>query len=727
SKKRRMQRACDICRRKKSNGTEQPDNQCSNCIASGIECTYMESQKVISPPSRPSLDNRLNRMEWLLDKVSPGRRNGQSSGTPLVEPATPRGGPSGTSSSTASTSGTVPSTPELAPWDLSVDPSCLVDPDDLSDEEYVISGLTNHFASMNIRPVPPRYIGKSSGFRLLQDALTLKHGYTKDSASTPKPYSRIRPEFWSRSPWEDQVATEANLVFHLPPDDLRDSLINNYFFHINNFYPLIHEPTFRRDVSDGLHNHDHAFANLLLLVCACGSRYSDDPRVLLDGYDSWHSAGWRYVNQVQARLATKSLVAPHSLYDLQSHAVSLVATIFYSGSSAPETGWMVAGIGIRAAQDLGIHRRQAARPVDLTPNTEQWKRAFWVLVALDRDFSSILGRSCAVHDDDFDLDMPVECDDEYWITPDPDKAFKQPANQPSKMAYFIWTTKLDQILAFTHRTIYSINKSKLLMGFVGKEWEQRIVAQLDSALNEWIDSVPDHLRWDPHRENEVFFLQSAYLYCSYYRLQILVHRPFIPKPGKPSLLPSLAICTNAARSYIHVVDVLRKRYKVLLPHTIYVRLFGSCIVILFNIWAGKRSGLSLDASKEMQEVCKGMMAMKQGETRWHVAGRLFDVLCQLADAGDVPLPESSPPPQKKRLNDRIEADDKRPSNPIPLTPEHQAGSPSHMSSPSTASAHSLQAEYDSYLESVASLMRTSDLPIHSDELARLPLHVNFDL
>ena len=39
---------------------------------------------------------------------------------------------------------------------------------------------------------------------------------------------------------------------------------------------------------------------------------------------------------------------------------------------------------------------------------------------------------------------------------------------------------------------YSINKSKLFLGFVGPHWEQHIVAELDSALNEWIDTVPNH-------------------------------------------------------------------------------------------------------------------------------------------------------------------------------------------------------------------------------------------
>ena len=58
-------------------------------------------------------------------------------------------------------------------------------------------------------------------------------------------------------------------------------------------------------------------------------------------------------------------------------------------------------------------------------------------------------------DPSFDLDLPVECDDEYWSPPDPKDAFKQPSGKPSKMSYFIAYLKLSQILAFALRTIVS--------------------------------------------------------------------------------------------------------------------------------------------------------------------------------------------------------------------------------------------------------------------------------
>lgn len=49
-------------------------------------------------------------------------------------------------------------------------------------------------------------------------------------------------------------------------------------------------------------------------------------------------------------------------------------------------------------QDAGAHRRSAhAEP---TVEGEQWKRAFWVLMYLDREVSSMMGRACAIQYDE---------------------------------------------------------------------------------------------------------------------------------------------------------------------------------------------------------------------------------------------------------------------------------------------------------------------------------------
>ena len=125
------------------------------------------------------------------------------------------------------------------------------------------------------------------------------------------------------------------------------------------------------------------------------------------------------------------------------------------------------------------------------------------------------------------MDLPVGCDDEYWENDDPNLAFKQPPGKPSRVSYFNCLIRQNQILAFALRTIvsamchsamltsllttatqYSINKSKVLLGFIGPRWEQHIVSELDSALNKWIDAVPDHREYICTKI--VFIVHQAY-------------------------------------------------------------------------------------------------------------------------------------------------------------------------------------------------------------------------
>lgn len=104
-----------------------------------------------------------------------------------------------------------------------------------------------------------------------------------------------------------------------PPPDLLDKLVGLYFQYMNCYMPLLHRPTFEQAIKEGLHLHDEGFGSTVLLVCANGARFTDDPRVLLEGYDTTQSSGWKWFQQVQ--MVRKSLLAPPRLYDLQIYAV----------------------------------------------------------------------------------------------------------------------------------------------------------------------------------------------------------------------------------------------------------------------------------------------------------------------------------------------------------------------------------------------------------------------
>ena len=54
-----------------------------------------------------------------------------------------------------------------------------------------------------------------------------------------------------------------------------------------------------------------------------------------------------------------------------------------------------------------------------------------------------------------DLDFLIECDDEYWISPDGQPLFEQPPDKPSKVSAFNCLIRLTQVLALVHRTLVS--------------------------------------------------------------------------------------------------------------------------------------------------------------------------------------------------------------------------------------------------------------------------------
>lgn len=163
-------------------------------------------------------------------------------------------------------------------------------------------------------------------------------------------------------------------------------------------------------------------------------------------------------------------------------------------SSSPQSSWTIVGIGIRVAQDVGAHRRKVYN-APLSVESELWKRAFWydtsmpiashtadeilgflllwIDLAVLRLGGHVLSRmrskrplhfsffvsGLIVFTSSFDLELPLEVDDDFWEHPDPAKAFKQPPGLPCSIAYFNSFLKLNQILAFALRTIVSKLKS----------------------------------------------------------------------------------------------------------------------------------------------------------------------------------------------------------------------------------------------------------------------------
>ncbi|KAJ7862441.1 fungal-specific transcription factor domain-containing protein [Mycena leptocephala] len=673
-KRRRIQGSCDRCKKRKGTA-EMPSNRCTNCITSHSECTHTV-RIVPQSPSAPA-QSRKTAQELVAMILSPSPvyvplNDSDTSHKILVEVAT--------------------YARSLEEKLAALQPQTLVPVDNASslrtseNEPFPIQDALRGLILTDFKSDAERFYGRSSSVQFIKSAMKHIHGNTSYVAGVQ------RPEFWSTQSWEKLTIERSHLIF--PDNDLLKALIKIYFEQINPILSILHFPSFHQSISDGLHFRDSQFGAVVLAVCSLASRHSDDPRVFLDGANSEHSCGWKWFRQVRPLRASFS--PEPSLYELQLICLS---AIYLVGTSTPEESWILTGLGIRFAQGAGAHHRNGYNSL--------YKRVFWLLVITDTLVSTFKGRPSITQPVDFDLDLPVDCDDEYWGIPNA----VQPAEKPSTSAFMPAYIELMLIFARIQRAVYPVN---------GQMCSDNVIVQLDSALNQWVDGIPEHLRWDPNQQNQIFLDQSTTLFATYYHAQILIHRPFIPAPGKESTskanFPTLAICANAARSCGHVLDVQSRRGRGLLHYPGLMTALSDCaVVLLVNVWAivdGRKPRTPEDFTRATADAQNCVRVLRLYERRWRVAGRKCDIIDALLHLG-----KHTSNAHLKRLRD--EEDVSAPPN-VPEISVHPAEVPITDSSDSVA--HQMQA-LERSIEETGHLF---SLPLHTEELGRLPVYDSFD-
>ncbi|KAJ6541604.1 fungal-specific transcription factor domain-containing protein [Mycena capillaripes] len=511
-KRRRMQNSCDVCKRRRirCDSAEMPGNRCTNCLASHIECTHawlsLKGVEMSGSPSRQSVKTGQEHVATILSTSTiyvPPHDSNAAHRILLVVAQYAR-------SLEEKLAALQPQTPVPIVKSRSQTPSSIEDRRFSEDGVLVVQshgrvpireafgavtrderGSWGHYDdTLEKLDVPPpaaaankcdRFYGKSSSIQFIKSAMKHVHGKTFYMVGVQ------RAEFWTTQPWESLAVEEPHQIF--PEDDLLKSLIKIYFEQINPILGILHFPSFHRSILDGLHFRDRGFGGLVLIVCSLASRHSDDPRVFLDGSSSEHSCGWKWFKQVRPLRASFS--PEPSLYELQTIFLS---AIYLSGTSTPEECWLLVGLGIRFAQGAGAHHRNGYSKMDAL-TAELYKRVFWVLVVSDTIMSSFKGRPSLTKPADFDLDLPVGLDDEYWGIPDA----VQPSGKPSNWAFTPVFMQLMQIFGRIQGAVYPVN---------GKIYSDEVIVELDSALNKCVDTIPEHLRWDPNQRNQIFLDHS---------------------------------------------------------------------------------------------------------------------------------------------------------------------------------------------------------------------------
>ncbi|KAE9392644.1 hypothetical protein BT96DRAFT_944517 [Gymnopus androsaceus JB14] len=607
--KRRASKACDECHRKKGDSDAMPDGVCSNCLASKVECKHLlQNQK--RGPKAGSKQKQPPDAKTLVYKIL---------AAPLSFPI---------------------------PEDFQAIRNMLVD---ISNSTTLESNQGSNDAEEDesadvVDALPSRIedIGVGSFCRqnathasqtLLRTALNIGDELN-GSESRVMSSQQQRTEFWTRSPWH-KVYEPEDPEYVFPEGDLMQQLVSLFFSNINILFPLLNGPIFKQQVfEEKLHRSNPMFAATLLAVCSLGSQHCRDPRTLHDGSQSERSAGWKYFQQI--RLVRNKLIQPVSLFEIQLYVLS---SLFLKPTPLSDMSSSLIGMGIMFAREVGAHRKQPpGKTHQERVEQELWKRAYWVLVALDGFKIGVTGRPRVTTEDDYDLDLPIECDDEYWIESDIGLSFMQPPGQASYVAYWNHFLRLQQIAGRTRIYIPSIQRPELSgLAESSPELLEKLFMTTSVATNEWIDSMPGHLRWDPHNPNTVFFRQSAMLQTWLLFFQMRFHARWV-RPGPVSSLSfsSLAICTNSARNFIHILLVYHQRPDfIMIPRMIPVA-FLSAVLLLTNIWKQTWMNSALDPGNDLAQVHACMNVMSLYEKRFENPGRLRDVLQSIMSVGRIP-------------------------------------------------------------------------------------------
>ncbi|KAH7108539.1 hypothetical protein BKA62DRAFT_782412 [Auriculariales sp. MPI-PUGE-AT-0066] len=511
-----------------------------------------------------------------------------------------------------------------------------------------------------------------------EDVIALSHQPHGVGARDPQeatdpdaaPTVRKRPEFWAIPACEFRGERLEDRHFEpvLPPPEQMAPLVRAYFETWNTVLPVFHRPLFEQEILTVHETRNKHFMAALLLVCALG-----EGRLALEkqGPTSEEPAGWKYYMQAEPFLRIPTPAEPQ-LLDVQIYYLAAGFMSFHRGTCPP------------------------AKPVSSAsakPSGRALEEDFWSLVVGDRIAAYLYGRPTLIKDESFDLDLPLEVDDSRWDITTPGYPLREgQVSEHGSCSFFVWHIRLALILGISIQTLYSNNRSRLLMGFVGSDWEQRITKRLDELLDEWVTNVPNYLKWDPDVTDLGRFVESSLLNAKYYSLKIMAHNPFMRTTARdfsspsrstgPDPQSSLEICTLAALECSDLMMVVLERFPRCLGLPGWIDPPFVCgLVLLVNLFGFKTYLPDIEVTRYTTYVRVCLDALQIVASGHKTAIQRLDTLRQLASDLEHELPPSMHMPSHPPIfRPRSQQSDRWPENPaVPWSPRLSTEATAHFS------------------------------------------------
>ncbi|XEU96950.1 hypothetical protein FSHL1_002235 [Fusarium sambucinum] len=596
-KRRRIARACDMCRKKKIKCDGKMPS-CTHCINYKTECVFTQVEKKRAPPKGAKyiegLENRLNRMEHLLrlsglldeddddlgalekrlmERQQKSRQASMAVGSGPASPTHSASAPSAIDGAalTPQSSLTSPNSivkdekrksvtpaPSAAP---STAPAANANGEEAKPEEpeevealseMMCSLVTNNYGET-------RYIGSSSGFSIFSPkGVSWVNSKTGDD-SFQRTISDISVDDHKWTNWKPEVFGDLfqRPIFRpLPPKTEALSLLQDYFDNFNCIFPLFHQPTFMHLVQMQYSSEPYQGSGWWAsLNCALAIAHRLRVMSNLVPQDEDEKA-WGYLKNaigVFPELTMRNT-------DLLSVQALLGMALFLQGTPNPQPTFLLVSAAMRLAQSIGLHKRGTGfnlNPIEI----EQRKRVFWIAYMLDKDLCLRAGRPPAQDDDDMNVELPDA---------DPaDNIGNIPlADGKGKMNLFRVMCEFATIESEVYKRLYSVQATKQSDGEL-----LNTIGELDQKLEEWKDSIPIDYRpeHDINASHTPLILHVVMLHLTYYNCLTTIHRMSVhhgywtsrlanyaiqglnARPLNPRVFSSAALCTAAARASVSLL------------------------------------------------------------------------------------------------------------------------------------------------------------------------------
>lgn len=669
-KRQRVSRACDLCRKKKIK-CDGASPICSNCQTFSLECTYKDTTKKRGPPKGyiEAIENRLHKLEGFLNEIVKEEKDPRTQEllkelrspleTPLGEQI--KGRPqrrqrkrnntqlestiSGESPNVDSPLSPLFDSPTLSHSEL---PTLNDPPVSSSTTDTSISDLNDSKGLLSMdEHGQTRYLGKSSGFYLLQNSRTYQNGafhfagYCHELSSKANKKGQegnsSATEVFIPGPKKKNVNVDP---LELPEKELSEHLIVLYFTH---FYPVL--PLFyKKRLVGRLTPHEPISPLLLNAIYAIASRVTPDERVRSDP-NSPDTAGDIFFERAKCLLDdyydTPRISTVQALLLMASHQM---------GAMKAARAWLYSGMAFRMAQDLGLNRN--CDHWNITPEErERRKRVFWCCYIVDRITSAIYGRSANFEERDCDVPFPTVDDDEM-IKPTCKDSSRPPAGI---LEVFIQTIKICDILGHVLKNIYYAKAKH----HTSSHHIDHILTTLNRQLTQWHSNLPVALQYKlPNTQAGEMAPDPPSPICQlhliYYTTVILLHRSFIPGPTQTQLpisLPCYEICESAATSILDITNIMLGENHLKYVYNFSVYFVFTAGIIFIKLASSDDLDKAFDAKININRI---MRALDELEITWLNAARCCNILGELAGLRDIKLEcdkfvpkkvaKASPPP-----------------------------------------------------------------------------------